>query len=300
MSLLNLRSFTEVYRRRSISAAARNLGLTQPAVSGHIASLEVQIGRDLFVRQPRGVSPTPFADDLAAQLGDSLDRAEEALAKARARSTHLSGAVHIAGPAELMAERVAPSLKSLQASGLDIRVHLGGKASLYEMLIGGSVDLAFTASTPEQQQLSSAFVGSETLVAVANPEISRRMKASSGQEAELLSIPLLAYDTDLPLVRDWLASNAMDVKKFHPSITAPDLRLLRALVEKGAGWSVIPDYLCADGLASGNMVQVEAPVVQPQNPFHLAWAKSALRHPRVAYARGVLLDSWTTTIAPVM
>ena len=49
MSLQTLRSFVEVYRSGSISDAARALGLTQPAVSQHIAALETQLGKQLFV-----------------------------------------------------------------------------------------------------------------------------------------------------------------------------------------------------------------------------------------------------------
>ncbi len=43
MSLARLRTFIEVYRQRSISGAARTLNLTQPAVSQHIAGLEMSI-----------------------------------------------------------------------------------------------------------------------------------------------------------------------------------------------------------------------------------------------------------------
>ena len=66
MSLLQLRTFVEVYRRRSLSEAARAIGITQPAASQHIASLEAQLGRPLFDRHSRGVRPTAIADDLAS------------------------------------------------------------------------------------------------------------------------------------------------------------------------------------------------------------------------------------------
>ena len=74
MSLLQLRTFVEVYRRRSLSEAARAIGITQPAASQHIASLEAQLGRPLFDRHSRGVRPTAIADDLAAlvDLGDAM------------------------------------------------------------------------------------------------------------------------------------------------------------------------------------------------------------------------------------
>ncbi|MFX4315554.1 LysR family transcriptional regulator, partial [Enterobacter sp. 63] len=76
MSLVRLRTFIEVYRQRSISGAARALNLTQPAVSQHISGLEVAVGRPLFERQAHGVVPTAAADDLAADIGNSLDTAE--------------------------------------------------------------------------------------------------------------------------------------------------------------------------------------------------------------------------------
>ena len=78
MSLSQLRTFIEVYRRRSLSDGARALGITQPAASQHIASLEAQIGHPLFGRHSRGVHPTAIADDLAASVGGSLDTAEAA------------------------------------------------------------------------------------------------------------------------------------------------------------------------------------------------------------------------------
>ncbi|MEM7721222.1 MAG: LysR family transcriptional regulator [Pseudomonadota bacterium] len=292
MSLQTLRSFVEVYRSRSITAAAQNLGLTQPAVSQHVAALEAQVGRTLFLRQARGVAPTSHADDLASQVGDALDRAEDALATMQARSTNLSGSVHIAGPAELMAERVAPFLKPLLAAGLDIRVHLGGKASLYEMLLDGQVDLAFTASTPEDARLAAAFVGSERLLAVAAPDMARRIGAGRDLAAALEAEPLIAYDTDRPLIRDWCKANGVALTTAAPVATAPDIRLVRNLVEASVGWSVVPDYLSAKAILDGRLQEIPAPRETPQNDFFLVWARSALRHPRVAHARRVLLEAW--------
>ena len=83
MSLTRLRTFVEVHRHQSISAAARALDITQPAVSQHIAGLERQLGRRLFIRVAQGVVPTAAADELAADVGDRLDQAEAALAVAR-------------------------------------------------------------------------------------------------------------------------------------------------------------------------------------------------------------------------
>lgn len=290
MSLQNLRSFIEVYRCFSISDAARNLNLTQPAVSQHIASLETQLDRQLFVRQSRGVKPTGFADDLAAEVGDGLDKAEAALSAMKARSSILSGTVHIAGPAELMAEKIAHHLKPLERSGLRVSLKLGGKDSLYEMLLAGQVDLAFTASKPLDDRLSYHCVGVETLVLVASPKLANELGSSDDINTHLCTIPYVAYDADLPLIRDWCEVNNIDLKDCRPVMTAPDIRLLRSLVEAHVGWSVIPDYLCNASIKSGELVAIKAPLSNPTNSFYLAWVKASLRHSRVAYTRNTLLE----------
>lgn len=291
MTLQHLRTFVEAFRYESLSQAAENLGITQPAVSQHIASLETQLGKALFVRQARGVQPTAFARDLAAQIGDGLDRAETALATMRARSAELSGALQIAGPAELMSEKVAPVLQSLVEAGLRVRLLLGGKASIYDALLNGDVDLAFTASEPDDVRLAAHPIGSERLLAVASPAMAARINALDDLNTALRSVAHVAYDLDRPLVRQWCDRNGIDLTDVPPSVTAPDIRLLRSLVETDAGWSVIPDYLCQAAIDSGALAPIKGTREPPVNTFYLVWAKSALRSPRVAYTRNLLLDN---------
>lgn len=68
-----LRTFLAVHRAGSFTAAARQLGLSQPTVTTQMRSLEEQLGRELFERQPRGVVPTSVADELAAEVAAPLD-----------------------------------------------------------------------------------------------------------------------------------------------------------------------------------------------------------------------------------
>ncbi|GAJ29115.1 LysR family transcriptional regulator [Acidomonas methanolica] len=287
MSLLHLRTFVEVHRCRSISEAARALSLTQPAVSQHIASLEAQLGRALFVRHTRGVRPTAAADDLAMTIGDSLDRAETALAAAKARSADLTGTLHLAAPAEYLGEYVAPRLAPLIEAGLDLRLHIGGRDALYDWLLSDTVDLGLTASLPEDPRLNWAQLGIETLQAVAIPDITDRIH-HLGLKDGLRVVPHIAYDLERPLLRTWLSANDLAVDR-PPVATAPDMRVLRAMLMAGIGWSVLPDYLTREQRQAGTLREIAAPKAVPRNAFHLVWARTALRHPRVAFAREALL-----------
>lgn len=64
--------FQQLMVERRVSKVADNLGLTQPAVSNTLAKLRRQFGDDLFVRTPKGMMPTPFAEQLAEPIGYAL------------------------------------------------------------------------------------------------------------------------------------------------------------------------------------------------------------------------------------
>ena len=298
MSLQHLRTFVEVHRRRSISEAARALGLTQPAVSQHVAALEAQLGQPLFERHARGVRPSWIADDLAARLGDTLSIAETALAEARARTQRLSGTVHIAAPADLLAEWVAPRLGPLIAAGLDLRLHMGGRDALYSMLLEDRVHLALTASQIEDSRLAFEPIGLERLLAVASPAMADSVLLASDKWTALRGLPYLAYDLDRPLMREWFVANDLAEPDGVPVATSPDLRVLRSMIHAGLGWSVLPDYLTRAERGRGDLVEIPPPRSVPENRFHLVWAKTALRHPRVAFTRDMLLEALATPEHP--
>lgn len=64
--------FQQLMVERRVSKVAENLGLTQPAVSNTLAKLRRQFGDELFVRTPKGMLPTPFAEQLAEPVGYAL------------------------------------------------------------------------------------------------------------------------------------------------------------------------------------------------------------------------------------
>lgn len=71
LNLLEL--FETIYRTRNLTAAGDHQGLTQSAVSRALGRLRDMYGDALFVRQQRGVTPTPFADALAAPVTAALE-----------------------------------------------------------------------------------------------------------------------------------------------------------------------------------------------------------------------------------
>lgn len=297
MSLVRLRTFVEVYRQRSISAAARILNLTQPAVSQHIAGLEVAIGRPLFERQVNGVLPTSVADELAADIGDKLDAAEAALANARGRSRDVAGALQLIGHADFMAEHLAPELAPLLAAGIRVRMHTGDGPMVTQMLLEGHCDLGISAHPVTDSRLSSDTIFAGKVVAVAAPQVVERIQSSKDFASALLQEPLLAYNLALSLVDNWLQRNRIDAPELIPAMIGQDLRAHRSLLVQGVGWSVMPQFLCERELQNGELALIPAPKDHTEIHYYLIWLPSALRQPRVAHARHTLLQRWHVSCA---
>jgi DNA-binding transcriptional LysR family regulator len=288
--LVRLRTFVEVYRQRSISAAARALDLTQPAVSQHIASLESAIGRQLFERHALGVTPTAAAGELAAEIGDGLDLAEAALATARARSVDMAGAVRIIGLADFLSEKITPMLVPLLQAGMRMRLQTANHEAVVESLIEGHCDLGITHSPNHDRRLRSERVHSERVVAVASPAVAARIAAADDLLTALTGEPLLAYNLEQVLIDGWLETNRLRHPPVSPALVSADLRGLRALLQVGYGWTALPAYLCAAELARGDLAEIAPPVGPSVNHYYLVWAPAALRQPRIALARQTLMS----------
>jgi DNA-binding transcriptional LysR family regulator len=68
--------FRSIWEERNVSSAARRLGMSQPAASSALNRLRAAFDDPLFVRVPRGVTPTPLAESLAPQVIAALREIE--------------------------------------------------------------------------------------------------------------------------------------------------------------------------------------------------------------------------------
>lgn len=80
------RTFKSVYKNGNFSVAAKELFMSQPAVSQQIAMLEAHVGYKLFNRKSKGVEPTEYAKLLNNLIIDALDRLENVESGFRAKA----------------------------------------------------------------------------------------------------------------------------------------------------------------------------------------------------------------------
>ena len=192
----------------------------------------------------------------------------------------ISGTIHLATPAEILDAQLLPAIIALLGYDLRIRIQLGGKERLYQLLNEGAIDLAITASEPNNQALDFQQIERETLVLVAASDWAKQNLAKPFSPQELINLPLIAYDEDLPLIRRYFTEVFQSDINIQATITVPDLRIVRSLVSLGQGYSVLPQYLCEQELQDGTFTLLHKPEQPPINNLYLVWNKGSLRHPR--------------------
>ncbi|MEU5050767.1 LysR family transcriptional regulator [Streptomyces sp. NPDC021096] len=292
MDLALLRTFVTVHRAGSFTRAAALLGLSQPAVTSQIRTLERQLGRPLFLRLARGVRPTTIGDELAHKISPHVDALLE-ITEADLDEQWANRTLHLAGPPEFTALRALPALTPLIAQGLTVRASHGMAEELFEGLAAGHHDLAIATSRPRGRLLTATPLCDEEHVLVAAPRWAARLGGAAvvrDKGVQVLEhLPVVEVHESLPLVsRYW--SSVFDAKPLSAgAVIVPDLRAVLASIAAGAGIGVLPRYLCGDALDTGEVVALLDPPVPPLRTYFLLVRAGTLAHPHLARAHEWLL-----------
>ncbi|MEU4128037.1 LysR family transcriptional regulator [Streptomyces wuyuanensis] len=292
MDLALLRTFVTVHRAGSFTRAAALLGLSQPAVTSQIRTLERQLGRPLFLRQARGVTPTTVGDELAHRAAPHLDALVEIV---EAGLDEESGVrtLHLAGPPEFTSARVLPALAPLVSQGLALRTSFTGNAEeTLEGLAAGHHDLAVTTARPRGGLLAQTPLCDEEHVLVASPRWAARLKdgALLRKGAVVLEqLPVVEVHESLPFVSRYWASVFDSRPPAAAAVIAPDLRAALESAAAGAGLAVLPRYLCLGALEDGRLVALIEPPVPPLRTYFLVVRTGTLALPHIARAHEELL-----------
>lgn len=302
MDLALLRTFVTVHRAGSFTRAAALLGLSQPAVTSQIRTLERQLGRPLFLRQARGVTPTTIGDELAHKAAPHLDALVEITETGLDDESSLR-TLHLAGPPEFTAERALPALTELtgeDGQGFALRASFGNAEEALEGLAAGHHDLAISTARPRGALLTATALCDEEHVLVAAPrwadeigsgELRRESDTvSAAKRAPALeNIPVVEVHESLPFVSRYWAS-VFDSRPAAPgAVVVPDLRAVLACATAGAGLAVLPRYLCAAALERGDVVALHEPPVPPLRTYFLVVRTGTLAMPHIARAHEWLL-----------
>ena len=139
-----LRVFDEVMAERSLTRAARNLSLTQPAVSNALRRLRETLGDELVVRNGQGMAPTPRALALWPVVREALGQLQASLSPGSFKPATANTSFILAMADATAAELIPPLVGILEqeAPGVAIRVVPLTTRDPRSLLDEGKADLA--------------------------------------------------------------------------------------------------------------------------------------------------------------
>ncbi|MES2610258.1 MAG: LysR family transcriptional regulator [Pseudomonadota bacterium] len=142
LDLLLLRTFVAVADHGSMTAAARQLHLTQGAVSQQVRRLEETLDQKLFARAGRGIAPTQAAERLLGKARQLLALHDSIWSDMTGSA--LQGSVRLGAPYDLVGPALAPVLQAFTQARPQVELSIACASSpeLLDQLHSGALDIA--------------------------------------------------------------------------------------------------------------------------------------------------------------
>ncbi len=189
---LNLfRVFEVVFRERNLTRAAAVLHVSQSAVSHSLARLRTHFSDPLFVREGRGVTPTPAAMRLAPGIIDSLARLQQSVGNLLQFDPQEDQRTFtLSLPEQLEPVLIPPLLAHLHQQAPKSRVRTVGVrwSELKLELAAGRIDLALQIARPVDASLRQQQLLKEPLCVVAGPVFEGELTAERYLAAEHIAV----------------------------------------------------------------------------------------------------------------
>lgn len=244
------RSLVAIYREGSISAAAATRFMTQPALSQHLAALEAEAGEPLFRRTSRNMVPTERGKAIYGQIVQAVDRLERVTSEFQGSSAILT--IRLGGPTEYFHEQFIQRLEGMQHRLL---VTFGQSRELLDLLKQSRLDIVISTQHLSVPGLQFVRFDTEIFRLAGTKEEQLSIDGEDKQTAkwELERKKWISYSDELPIIRRFWMETFGERPAFTSHQVIPDLRVIKTLILKGLGVSVLPDYLIKNELADGSL-----------------------------------------------
>lgn len=276
------RIFYTVAQCGSISAAARRLYISQPAISKSISSLESELQTHLFERTSRGVSLTEEGLLLFQHVSDAFHSLEAGEAElSRFRDMGL-GHLTIGVSTTLCRYRLLPYLKTFIAQYPHISINISCQSTNHtlDMLRDGSIDLGLVAKPEDTGHISFVSQGRIEDVFVCTPSYLNNLQ----MRTQVSGLDLLNAGTLMLLDKANASRQFIDYfleeNHIHASnlIEITTMDLLIEFARTGLGIACVIRDFVADDLKSGLLVEIPTPQTIHPREIGFAWKRGRSSH----------------------
>lgn len=282
-SLHALQVFDAAAQRLSFTAAARDLNVTQTAVSHQIRSLEAELGTALFRRMPRKLALTDAGQAWASELRQIFVRLEQAHQRLRKRARSLRPIVALSTLPSFGTRWLVPRLGRFLALRPEVEVRVSATESLVDFELE-PIDICIRFGSGRYPNLFKEKLADDSWLAVCSPSYLDRHRLDTPADLEHLS---LLQDSHLDAWPRWFSAQRKRVPQ-HPRYTQlTDSSMVVEAAILGQGVALARRSLSLDELAAGRLV-LPFPKVAPIPTglaYYLVGPRENFKRPEIAAFR---------------
>jgi len=278
MNVSQLRAAVEVARMGSFTRAAESLGLSQAAVSQHVAALERRLGAPLFDRVRRRVVPSAAGIAFLERAQRALAELEDGTAAVASLLRGEGGTLRVASlqsVAGRLLPRVARAFRELHPR-VDLQIYEGADEDIARWLADGTADIGFVEGTVAEldADVTSLFTEDFQLAVHAGHPLAHRRRVSLRE----ISGEAFAYTGDQHC--STLQTRAFVASSIAPpvAVRCSNLTTTGGFVQAGLAVALVP-RLCIPLL--GDVVAIDVTDPRITRSIGIATPRARFRTPGV-------------------
>jgi len=254
--------FYEVARHRSITAAARDLMMSQSALSVQIKQLEDEMGGALFDRRKGGVDLTEAgmaAYQVAERVFHELDQLYSTL---RESGRQIKGMVSIGTVSSIGIYVLPPILTAFKSTYPEVSFKLDFKESekVLDVLYSGKVDFAIVPWNRKYSELTGIKLTQNKMFLVGPPDHPLALLETVSPR-DLEKYPFVGYEEGMQ-TRSMIDAllKRMSVSIDY-SIESSNSATLKHMVMSGMGLAILPDVVVGPEIRRGQLKRIDVPAL---------------------------------------
>lgn len=275
--LSHYRIFYEVAKTGNISKAAKELYISQPAISKSISKLEESLDITLFSRNSRGVSLTMEGKILFEHIDtafESIIVGEEQIKKIKELNI---GNLRIGSSATLCKNLLIPYLDSFIEKYPNVTINITSQSSAetLDMLEKGILDLGLISKPSSKNSLYFKQLMHINDIFVASPKYLKQLEIREGLNYDIFSkgkfLLLNNANSTRQFINEYLYNNSI---KLEDILEVTSMDLLIDFAKIGLGIACVIKEFVKDEIEKGELIQIDFPIPIPNRSIGFAYMKN--------------------------
>jgi DNA-binding transcriptional LysR family regulator len=262
-----LKIFHYIFTYKSVASAARELHITQSAVSQHLQKLESEIKTQLFTRLHKRLVPTPAAEKLNEVVQPFIKQLEEGIQNIHQSREGPVGLLRIGAPVEFGKRYIPRVFSSFRGKYPEVTCYLrlGHPTALLPMLAEGLIDFAYADIFQIKGDFSRSlsiysiepFINEELILACSKTYYERNLKKENSYN-NLIKAQFISYQKEYPAIKSWFKHHfRKESLRLNIVFTVENVEGVIEGVRHHLGFGVIPLHLIHDEIDKGEFIQIK-------------------------------------------